>query len=141
MIDGRQPDHQLSQPVCGLVRRGGIDGLMPRWRTRTARWDKRDQATAESRRQGGWRTGELDFASVPQVWPLLESTARPQAERDLGGVEFSTNSAGLVLLVEARDLAARVRASHFKFRRSTCLPNCSIWRGCRADEGLIAKTP
>lgn len=57
--------------------------------------------------KGRWRlSGELDFTSVPQVWPLLDRALRDRAavNLDLDGVE-RTNSAGLVMLLEALDVA------------------------------------
>lgn len=56
---------------------------------------------------GRWALGgALDFASVPDVWPSFARLLRDggQLEISLAGVE-RTNSAGLVMLVEARDLA------------------------------------
>lgn len=58
---------------------------------------------------GRWElAGALDFASVPQVWPALEKLLRAGGKLtlSLAGVGHA-NSAGLVLLVEARDLAGR----------------------------------
>lgn len=56
---------------------------------------------------GRWRlAGELDFASVADVWPRLDAqlTRGGQVTLSLDGVSAS-NSAGLVLLVEALDVA------------------------------------
>ena len=57
----------------------------------------------------GWKlAGVLDFASVPTLWPVLEEVLQAG-----GGVTLSlsdvrhANSAGLVMLLEARDLAYR----------------------------------
>jgi len=54
-------------------------------------------------------SGVLDFASVPGIWPRLEGLVQAGGDLtlSLSGVE-QANSAGLVLLVEARDLARRV---------------------------------
>ena len=60
--------------------------------------------------EGRWElAGALDFSSVPTVWPALEELLRSggQLTLSLAGVNHS-NSAGLVLLVEARDIARRV---------------------------------
>jgi phospholipid transport system transporter-binding protein len=50
--------------------------------------------------------GALDFSSVPEIWLSLEKLLRAGGELtlSLSGVNHA-NSAGLVLLVEARDLA------------------------------------
>ena len=59
--------------------------------------------------EGRWRlAGELDFASVAEVWPRLEAelTRGGRMTLSLDGVSRS-NSAGLVLLVEALDVARR----------------------------------
>lgn len=52
--------------------------------------------------------GVLDFSSVPGLWPTLENALRAKGGMtlSLSGVSH-TNSAGLVLLLEARDLAQR----------------------------------
>jgi len=58
---------------------------------------------------GRWElAGALDFSSVPQLWPSLEKLLRAgeKLTLSLAGVSHA-NSAGLVLLVEARDLARR----------------------------------
>ena len=54
--------------------------------------------------------GVLDFGSVPVVWPRLEQLLLDGGDLtvSLADVE-STNSAGLVMLLEARDLAHRHR--------------------------------
>jgi phospholipid transport system transporter-binding protein len=56
--------------------------------------------------------GVLDFGSVPVVWPQFEQLLRGGGDLtvSLAGVEW-TNSAGLVMLLEARDLARRCRCS------------------------------
>ena len=56
--------------------------------------------------------GVLDFASVPVVWPPLEQLLRDGGDLtvSLADVE-STNSAGLVMLLEARGMARRYRCS------------------------------
>ncbi len=50
--------------------------------------------------------GDLDFSSVPDIWPQLEKriSAGGELTVSLAGVDRA-NSAGLVMLVEARDLA------------------------------------
>jgi phospholipid transport system transporter-binding protein len=56
-----------------------------------------------------WRlVGELDFASVPELWATLEPLLRSRAEMlvSLEGVS-RTNSAALALLIEALDVARR----------------------------------
>ena len=56
--------------------------------------------------------GVLDFGSVPVVWPRLEQLLRGGGDLtvSLADVE-SANSAGLVMLLEAQDLAHRCRCS------------------------------
>ncbi len=51
-------------------------------------------------------TGDLDFSSVPDIWPLLAERIGAGGELtvSLAGVDRA-NSAGLVMLVEARDRA------------------------------------
>ncbi len=53
-------------------------------------------------------SGALDFSSVPTTWQALEKllTAGDAVTLSLAGVTQS-NSAGLVMLVEARDVARR----------------------------------
>lgn len=53
--------------------------------------------------------GQLDFSSVPEVWPTLEQQLRQgrPVTLSLRDVERA-NSAGLVLLIEALDVARRV---------------------------------
>lgn len=52
--------------------------------------------------------GELDFSSVPQVWPELEAALNEGAALTLSLREVErANSAGLVLLIEAIDVARR----------------------------------
>ncbi len=61
--------------------------------------------------EAGWAlSGMLNFDSVPTLWPQLEPLLRrdTQLTVSLADVERS-NSAGLVLLLEARDLARRRR--------------------------------
>ena len=58
---------------------------------------------------GHWElAGALDFSSVPELWPSLAKLleADGQLTLSLSGVSRA-NSAGLVMLVEARDLARR----------------------------------
>ena len=65
------------------------------------------QATLSAEAPGQWLlSGALDFASVPVIWPRLAEviTASPRMTLSLRAVERA-NSAGLVLLVEARGLA------------------------------------
>jgi len=66
-------------------------------------------ASLSASADGRWQlTGPLDFASVPKLWPALEKLLRSggQLTLSLAGVSHA-NSAGLVLLVEARDIARR----------------------------------
>ncbi len=58
---------------------------------------------------GRWKlSGDLDFGSVPEVWPAIERQLRNGADVTVSLAEVGAiNSAGLVLLVEARDLARR----------------------------------
>jgi len=52
--------------------------------------------------------GVLDFSTVPTVWPTLEKLLKAGGAVSLSLAKVSqTNSAGLVMLVEARDLARR----------------------------------
>ena len=59
---------------------------------------------------GHWSlAGDLDFTTVPQVWPALEQVlgrGRP-VSLSLARVGHA-NSAGLVMLIEALDVARRV---------------------------------
>jgi len=50
--------------------------------------------------------GALDFTSVPSIWPAIAEiiSGNPRVTLSLDAVQ-QANSAGLVLLVEARDLA------------------------------------
>jgi len=54
-------------------------------------------------------SGELDFSSVPQIWPRLQHLIeqQPQLELSLAQVS-SSNSAALALLLEAVQTAASV---------------------------------
>lgn len=57
--------------------------------------------------EGRWRlAGELDFTSVAEVWPRLDAqlVRGGRVTLSLDGISGS-NSAGLVLLVEALDVA------------------------------------
>lgn len=66
---------------------------------------------------GHWDlVGPLDFSSVPTVWPALEKAlqAGHGVTLSLSGVSHA-NSAGLVMLVEALDLARR-RGQDLKLR-------------------------
>ena len=61
--------------------------------------------------KGRWALkGVLDFSSVADVWPELEKLLKTSTSMtvSLAGVRQS-NSAGVVMLVEARDLARRSR--------------------------------
>jgi phospholipid transport system transporter-binding protein len=55
--------------------------------------------------------GVLDFDTVPEIWPaldaLLTETSDSQLTLSLAGVS-QANSAGLVLLLEARDRARQL---------------------------------
>ncbi len=58
--------------------------------------------------------GVLDFATVPTVWTQLERLLKAGGTLTLSLAEVvQANSAGLVMLVEARDLA---RQSHCRLR-------------------------
>lgn len=64
-------------------------------------------ATLTDTGNGRWQlAGELDFASVPAVWQPLKQALREQATLilTLKGVKRA-NSAGLVMLLEALDVA------------------------------------
>jgi phospholipid transport system transporter-binding protein len=59
--------------------------------------------------KAAWRLdGALDFTSVAEVWPQIEDRLEPggQVKLSLAGVD-RTNSAGLVMLIEALDVAAQ----------------------------------
>ena len=58
---------------------------------------------------GRWAlSGDLDFTTVPQVWPALEQIlGRGQPVRLSLDRVGHTNSAGLVMLIEALDVARR----------------------------------
>jgi phospholipid transport system transporter-binding protein len=64
-------------------------------------------ATLTPNGDGRWKlAGALDFGTVPGVWPSLERLLQAGAELEISLADVErTNSAGLVLLVEARDLA------------------------------------
>lgn len=68
-----------------------------------------NEASLSESEDGRWvLAGDLDFATVPQVWPALERVlglGQP-IKLSLGQVEHA-NSAGLVLLIEALDVARR----------------------------------
>ena len=52
--------------------------------------------------------GDLDFNSVPLVWPILEKALRDSGRMTLSLAETGhSNSAALVLLLEALDVARR----------------------------------
>lgn len=58
--------------------------------------------------------GELDFKSVPAIWPEVEKLVERGGELTLSLADVSrANSAGLVMLVEARD---RARGRHCALR-------------------------
>lgn len=95
-------------------------------------------------------SGTLDFASVPQIWPALDAALRDGATLTLalGGVERA-NSAGLVLLIEALDVArARGCTLHFsdmpdELRDLAHLSNCDalVGSGEGATQGSAAAAP
>jgi phospholipid transport system transporter-binding protein len=65
------------------------------------------EVTLNARAASTWSLdGELDFASVPAVWPAVAEviSENRRVTLSLDAVRHA-NSAGLVLLVEARDLA------------------------------------
>ena len=68
-----------------------------------------NEASLSESGDGRWiLAGNLDFATVPQVWPALERVlglGQP-VKLSLGQVDHA-NSAGLVLLIEALDVARR----------------------------------
>jgi phospholipid transport system transporter-binding protein len=67
------------------------------------------EARLEPAADGHWRlAGALDFGSVPGVWPDLEKVLGEQRSvaLSLAGVE-QANSAGLVMLLEAIEVARR----------------------------------
>ena len=71
------------------------------------------EASLSEAGDGRWAlTGNLDFTTVPQVWPALERVlGRGQpVSLSLGRVGH-TNSAGLVMLIEALDVAQRAGSS------------------------------
>jgi phospholipid transport system transporter-binding protein len=59
----------------------------------------------------GALAGDLDFSSVPQIWPALQKllVSGDRLTLSLAGVGRA-NSAGLVMLIEALDLARAQRA-------------------------------
>ena len=65
------------------------------------------EATLTPHGDGGWILGgALDFASVPGVWPSLEKLLKGSVPLEISLADVDrTNSAGLVMLLEARDLA------------------------------------
>ena len=67
------------------------------------------EASLSEAGDGRWAlSGDLDFATVPQVWPALEQVlGRGQRVSLSLGQVGHTNSAGLVLLLEAFDVARR----------------------------------
>lgn len=67
------------------------------------------QATLTHAGEGRWTVdGVLDFATVPEVWPALEKLLNAGGALTVSLAKVSqTNTAGLVMLVEARDLARR----------------------------------
>ncbi len=67
------------------------------------------EATLTRSDDGRWvLNGSLDFASVPRLWPALEKVLRAGESMilSLSGVSRA-NSAGLVMLIEALDVARR----------------------------------
>ena len=100
-----QPDHQLPQSVRHGDPSRGIDGLI----TALAEKNQNNQAGAAQPDLAGCRgmavAGALDFTSVPLVWPALARLMRTRGvSLSLADVDRA-NSAGMVMLVEARDLA------------------------------------
>lgn len=67
------------------------------------------EAALSAAGEGRWvLDGVLDFATVPSVWPALERQIRAGGTLTVSLAEVrQTNSAGLVMLAEARDLARR----------------------------------
>ena len=67
------------------------------------------EATLSETGGGRWTLGgALDFSTVPDIWPSLERLLGAGGALRLSLAKVNqTNSAGLVLLVEARDLALR----------------------------------
>lgn len=67
------------------------------------------EATLSEAGTGRWTLGGvLDFSTVPGVWPRLERLLGAGGALKLSLAKVTQiNSAGLVLLVEARDLARR----------------------------------
>ena len=142
----RQSDHQLPQPVH--------DTRAPwryRWPDHSPRREEPQYAGQMSEAQltaaGDSRfelSGTLDFASVPQIWPALDAALRDGATLTLalGGVERA-NSAGLVLLIEALDVArAGLHLAFFRHAGRAARPRAPVqlrrsgrqWRG--RDPGL-----
>ncbi len=68
-----------------------------------------DKASLNQADQGQWElAGRLDFASVVEIWPQLQGLVAEGGALTLSLAGVSqTNSAGLVLLLEAYDVASR----------------------------------
>lgn len=87
--------------------------------------------------KGHWAvTGSLDFAAVPHIWGELAEliSAGDPVTLSLGSVE-NANSAGLVLLLEARDLA---RKSGCRLSLVDVPPALNALASVSQAEGLIA---
>jgi phospholipid transport system transporter-binding protein len=59
---------------------------------------------------GRWTlSGDVDYGSVPVLWPTLQGLIAEQPRLSLSLADVAhANSAALVLLLEAREMAARV---------------------------------
>lgn len=58
----------------------------------------------------GALSGDLDFSSVPQIWPAVQKLLASGDALTLSLADVGrTNSAGLVMLIEALDLARTQR--------------------------------
>lgn len=87
--------------------------------------------------RGRWAVkGPLDFAAVPHIWGELAEliSSGDPVTLSLGSVE-SANSAGLVLLLEARDLA---RKSGCRLSLVDVPPALNALASVSQAEGLIA---
>ena len=88
--------------------------------------------------EGCWALdGVLDFDSVPQTWLALERLLSVDGQLTLSLADISrANSAGLVMLVEARNLARRNNCRLQLVDLPTGLLDLARMSGC---EELIAK--
>lgn len=68
-----------------------------------------DAASLSETGDGHWQlAGRLDFASIVEIWPQLEGLISHAGKLNLSlAAVAQTNSAGLVLLLEASDVARR----------------------------------